>query len=109
MEEIVLSWVVGTSTVLYTAINGFMLIENRRLRKIKSTPLIIAYLKSTEDHKALRLYIKNIGEGVAKDVKISITSDYEQFWLKHLTLSDIGIMKYGLNIFPPQEQFAYSY
>jgi hypothetical protein len=107
MKEIILSVVVAACTIVYTFINGLMLIENKRLRKIKSMPLIIAYLKSTEDHKVLRLCIKNVGEGVAKDVKVKIDGDYKAFGLEYRMLSNLGIMKYGLNIFPPQEQLAY--
>jgi hypothetical protein len=107
MGEIILSWVIGISTFAYMIINIFMLVENQRIRKIKSMPLIVAYLKSTEDHEALRLCIKNIGEGVAKDIKIELTSDYKTFGNENRMLSNLGIMKYGLNIFPPQEQFTY--
>ena len=106
-REITLSCVLVACTIAYTAINACMLIESFKLRKIKSMPLIIAYLKSTEDQKALRLYIKNIGEGVAKNVKIKITGDYSRFGLEQHMLSDLGIMKYGLNILPPQEQLMY--
>jgi hypothetical protein len=105
--EIILSGVIAISTFAYAIINIFMLIENQKIREIKSTPLIVAFLKSTEDHSAFRLYIKNVGEGVAKDVKVKILNDYKTFGLENRMLSNLGIMKYELNILPPQEQLMY--
>jgi hypothetical protein len=74
---------------------------------MKITPLIVAYLKSTEDHLALRLHIRNIGEGLAKNVSVRILNDYAQFGLENRMLSNLGVMKNGLNIFPPKEEFIY--
>jgi hypothetical protein len=70
--EIVLSAIIAFSTTVYTIINWLMLSESKKQRQEKITPLIIAYLKSSEDHSFLRLYIRNIGEGIAKNVTINI-------------------------------------
>jgi len=105
--EIVLSMVIAGCTVLYTFINLMMWCESRATRKQKYDPLIIAYLKSTEDHSILTLIIKNIGEGYAKDVNIKILKDYNQFDKKNFPISNIGIVKNGLNIFPPQYKLTF--
>jgi hypothetical protein len=105
--EFILSAVIAISTVFYTCINWKMFRESKRQREDKITPLIVAYLKSTEDHMMLRLYIKNIGDGLAKNVIINILQDYNQFGLTNKKLSDIGAIRNGLNIFPPKEEYAY--
>lgn len=79
--EIVLSVVLAVSTVLYTLINFFMLIESKNVRKQKISPLLVAYLSSTEDHSIHVLKFKNIGEGLAKNVRVVVLKDYKQFGL----------------------------
>lgn len=105
--EIVLSVVVASSTVLYTIISLMLWVESRASRKQKTTPLMIAYLKATENHQVLTLHIKNIGEGLAKNVKINVLKDYERFDKKDLLLSDVGIVKNGFNVIPPQYDLSY--
>lgn len=68
--EIILSLVIAISTVFYTGINLLMLLESRSVRLQKITPHVVMFLKSTENSKVLALHIKNIGEGVAYNIKI---------------------------------------
>lgn len=105
--EIILSVVLATSTVIYTIITLMTWYESNATRKQKVTPLLIAYLKPTENHMNLALHIKNIGEGYAKDVNVKMIKDYNQFDKSNLPLSDIGIVKNGLNVFPPQYELRY--
>lgn len=105
--EITLSLVIAISTVFYTAINLMIWFESRKSRKQKITPHIIAFLKSTEDHTTLELHFKNIGEGVAKNVKIKTLKDYNQFGKSGLSISELGIIKNGFNSFPPQYELKY--
>lgn len=105
--EIILSIVVASCTIIYTVINYFTLLENVRNRKQKITPLIILFLKSNETHSVLVLHIKNIGEGLAKNVKIKTIKDYNQFGKNNMPVSDIGIFKNGLNIFPPNYELKF--
>lgn len=77
-----------------------MWMENRLTRLQKNIPFIIGYLKSSENHKSLNLYIENIGEGYAKNVKFHFKKDHKQFGL--ITLTDIyGCLKNGIESFPP--------
>ena len=94
-------------TVTYTVINALMLYESQKQRKLKTSPNVIAYLKSTEDYKAIRLYIKNVGEGVALDVKVDVIQDYCRFGKENCKLSETGLFKYGLDILPPGEHCSY--
>jgi hypothetical protein len=105
--ENILSCVLVACTVAYTYINLKQLKESVLIRKLKTSPFLIAYLKSTEDHTVLRLHIKNAGEGVAKNVKIKVLNDCNQFTINDRLMSSVGILKHGLNIFPPQEEFKY--
>lgn len=105
--EVILSIVLGLCTLAYTIINYLMLRESEKQRKLKSSPNIVAYLKSTEDYNSLRLYIKNVGEGVALNVKANVLKDYNRFGKATCKLSETGLFKYGLNILPPGEHFSY--
>jgi hypothetical protein len=105
--EILLSAVIAICTFAYTIINWKQLIESRKTRKQKISPYIIVYLKSTEDHKTLALHIKNIGEGLALNVKIKTIKDYDRFEDENWKLSDTGIFKNGFNIFPPQYELKF--
>lgn len=105
--EVILSIVLAASTVLYTIINYMLWRESRATRRQKITPLIIAYLKPTENCQVLALHIKNIGEGLAKNVKIEVMKEYNRFGKDNLLLSDIGIIKNGFNNFPPLYELRY--
>lgn len=105
--EIVLSVVLAASTVLYTLINFFMLKESKRVRKQKVSPLLVAYISSTEDHAMYVLKIKNIGEGLAKNVRVVVIKDYKQFGGNGSLISDFGIVKNGFNFFPPQHELQF--
>jgi len=105
--EMLLSAVIAMCTLAYTIINWKQLIESRKTRKQKITPCIIAYLKSTEDHKSLALHIKNIGEGLAQNVKIKTIKDYNCFDDESLKLSNKGIFQNGFNVFPPQYELKF--
>ena len=105
--EILLSTVLAVSTVIYTIINLMLWFESRATRRQKITPLVIAYLKSTENHEVLALHIKNIGEGLAKNVKIKTLKDYNRLGKENLQLSNVGIIKSGFNNFPPQYELSF--
>lgn len=105
--ELVLSIVLAGATVLYTIINLLMWCESRATRKQKTAPMIIAFLKVTEDHQTLSVHIKNVGEGCAKDVKIRVVKDYNQFKKDNLLLSNCFAFKNGVNIFPSGYELKY--
>lgn len=103
--ESALSIVLAVSTVIYTVISLMLYFESRKVRLQKITPFIVAYLDSI-DH-VLKLHIKNIGEGVAEKVEIKLFNDYNQFGQEDQKLSEIGIIKDGINVFPPQYELKY--
>lgn len=105
--ELILSIVIATCTVIYTGINLLMLFESKATRKQKTTPLLIAFLKTTENNMTLALHVKNIGEGHATDVNMRMLKDFNQFNKSNLPLSEIGLVKNGFNVFPPQFELKY--
>ena len=104
--ELLLSTVVASATLIYTVVTIFQLVESRKNRLLKETPIIIPFLKSSEDHETMEFLIKNFGEGVAKNVKVEFVKDSKRF-NKDFGFREIGIAKYGMNIFPPQYQLKY--
>ncbi len=53
------------------------------------------------------MHIKNFGEGVAKNVKVTFLKDFNRFNKEDFPLSNIGIAKKGLNYFPPDYELSY--
>lgn len=106
--ELVLSIVIAIATVAYTIINLMMWFESRANRRQKVAPLIIPYLKSTDTHEMLCLYIKNMGEGCAKDVRVKVIKDYHVLGRDDLLLSSRPIFSEGVNIFPADYELHYS-
>lgn len=105
--ENILSIVIAASTVIYTVTSLMLWVESRETRKQKITPNLIAYLKSAENHIMLELRIKNIGEGIAKNIQVKVIQDYNRMGKNNLLLSKIGIVENGLNHFPPQYELKY--
>jgi len=103
--EVILSIVIAICTVFYTIINLMLWFESRANRKQNIAPQLVVFLKSTENHTALGLHVKNIGKGLARNVKIKTLKDYKQFGQDNI--SELGIIKNGFNIFPPQYELKY--
>jgi hypothetical protein len=105
--ELILSFVLAICTVVYTIINVMLWVESKATRKQKLTPLMVTFLKSAENHIMLELHIKNIGEGLAKNVRVKVHQDYKQFGKDDFLLSDVGIIKNGFNTFPPEYELKF--
>lgn len=94
-------------TAIYVIITYLQLRESRKVRLQKETPNIVPYLKSSEDHTALILYVKNFGEGVAKNVKVRFLQDYNRFGKSDYTLSKTGIAENGMSYFVPDYSLTF--
>jgi hypothetical protein len=105
--DILLSTVLAVSTVAYTIINLMIWCESKRTRKQKTTPVIVAYL-SRADNQDIALNFKNVGEGLAKNVRIKPIKDYHPFGNWEYSLSSFGIVQNGFNNFPPQYELSYT-
>lgn len=98
--EILLSLVLAIATVAYTIVTLFMLFESRKTRLQKTEPLLIGYIKSTDDHMTSMLCIKNIGEGCAEDVRIVLAEDFNCFGKPECPLSHYPLFRNGVSVFP---------
>lgn len=105
--ELILSLVVAAATVAYTIINLMMYFESRATRKQKLKPEVIPYLKSTASRDVLCLFIKNVGEGCAKNVKIRLIKDYNSFGKAAFPLSKFPLFNDGVNVFPSGYELHY--
>lgn len=96
----ILSFALLMVTFAYTITSILTWMESRAVRKQKTTPQVIAFLKSNVSHDTLYLHIKNIGEGCARNVRAIPIQDYHIFD-KEKQLSDFPLFSSGVNIFPP--------
>src|SRR5690625_3347490 len=106
--ELILSIVITLATISYTYINYRMLVESQESRLLKITPVIIPFFNTSENNSILVLHIKNIGEGLAKNVKATIAEDYEMFGIEKYKLSEVGIFERGFEIFPPDLELKFN-
>jgi hypothetical protein len=98
--------VIAVATAVYAWINFRLLKESQETRKQKTAPFVVAFLKTTDNHNVLSLHIKNIGEGLAKNVQITVLKDYFIMKKDKYPISNLNIVKNGINIFPPQYEFV---
>ncbi len=104
--ELFFSGALVLATIKYTKATKLMYKENRETRLQKTTPCIVPYLKSSADHQSVFLYIQNVGEGTAKNVKVTINKGYEKPF-KSLNLDGYKLLKDGVAIFPPQYELHF--
>ena len=82
--------------------NTKMAKEMELTRKMQNKPSLIAYFDNPQSI-LLDLVIKNIGYGIAKDVKLKITPQL----LDHNTrdIAELSLFKQGITYFPPNREF----
>lgn len=105
--SLVLSAVVAVATIAYTWINYLMYKESKNTRLQKLKPEVVPYLQSTASKKVLCLYVKNVGEGCAKNVKIRLINDYNCFGNDDFPLSKFPVFNEGVNVFPSGYELHY--
>ena len=105
--QLILSIVLAVATVLYTIINLMMWFESRATRRQKISPLVIAYLESTASKDILCLFIKNVGEGCAKNVHVNVIKDHNCLGKDEWPLSNFPLFNEGVNVFPSGYQLHY--
>jgi len=55
----------------------------------------------------LQLRFKNIGEGLAVGVEVELKKGFNQFGKNEYSLSEVGLIRNGFNIFPPGYELKY--
>lgn len=104
--ELLFSGALVFATIKYTKATKLMYKESRETRLQKTTPCIIPYVKSSADHQSAFLYVQNVGEGTAKNVKITINNGYEGT-PKPFNIDGYKLFKDGVAIFPPQYELHF--
>ena len=105
--NLTLSIVLAVATVAYTIINLMMWFESRATRRQKMAPLMVAYLESTANKQVLCLFVKNVGEGCAKNVKVKMLRDHDSLGQDDWPLSKFPLFNEGVNVFPSGYQLHY--
>ena len=105
--QIIFSAVLAFATVAYTIATVLMLIESVKVRKIKISPYVVPYLKISDDQQLILLYVKNVGEGIARNVHIELCNDYFCFDNQNIPLSQYRIFQDGVSVFPSQYEMVF--
>lgn len=100
--------VLTMTTVVYAWLTGVLAVENRRLRRAGTEPLVIAYLFPDARHiNILHLVIANVGRGPAQNLAIEFEADVEDF-AAHKIEHQVGT-KRSLVSFLPQDERLYHF
>jgi uncharacterized OB-fold protein len=91
---------VSISTVVYAILTWTLVRETSKMRKNQVEPYIVAYLDITETNaKIAYLKTKNIGQGVALNVKFKIIKELNNHGGRKL--ADYPYFREGVKYFPP--------
>lgn len=104
--EILFSGVLVLVTIVYAIATILMYKESKETRLQKTTPCIIPYLKSSADHQSVFLYVQNVGEGTARNVKVTINKGYEGT-PKSFNIDGYKLFNEGVSIYPPQYELHF--
>lgn len=104
--ELLFSAALVFATIKYTNATKLMYKESKETRLQKTTPYIVPYLKSSADHQSVFLYIQNVGEGTAKNVKVTLNKGYEGP-VKSLNIDGYKLFKEGVAMYPPQYELHF--
>ncbi len=103
------SGIVAISTVTYAVFTYKLTKQTRLSREFQIEAHIVAYLANLEtDPTAIRLIIKNVGKGVAKNVKFEIKKDIEYESGYFQKLENLGIFQEGIKYLPSNKEFNFS-
>jgi len=97
---VVFSGVVAVSTVLYTIFTAKIVKETQAMRRAQAEPCVVVYVEPSEHWINLfYLVVRNVGHGLAKNVKLAAEPNFE--YTKGEFLNDLGIFKYGIDSLAP--------
>lgn len=103
---LIFSGLVTASTIAYVVLTGKLVRETRLSREFFLESNLIAFLVTSETSpNIVSLVIKNIGKGVATNVRCKIIKDIN--YPDANPLSSVGIFSEGMRYFPPEHQLKY--
>ena len=91
--------VTAAATIVLTIITGFYVYLTRHLLKATTTPKIAIYLRTEETHSA-KLYVENIGTGIAENIRFEGIDP--RFDLSpDFSLKEVGFIKNAIKYLAP--------
>ena len=103
---LIFSGIVAVCTIVYSFLTIRLVRETRLSREFHLEAFMTAYLKNSETSPDIvSLIIKNIGNGVARNIKFKIIKDIN--YSNGNPLSEIGIFNKNLDFFPPNNTNRY--
>lgn len=97
---------VAVSTVVYAILTWTLVRETSKMRKNQIEPYIIAYLDITETNARIAyLKTKNVGQGVALNVKFNIIRELNYPGARKL--ADYPYFRKGVKYFPPGHTYKH--
>ena len=103
--QVVFSFVVAISTVVYAVLTAKLVTETRRMRKAQTEPAMSVIVRPSDVWiNLIELNVKNIGVGPAYDIRFEPSSDFEIRDGEHL--SDVNFIKNGIRYLGPQQQLS---
>ncbi|SRX73270.1 hypothetical protein [Aequorivita antarctica] len=105
--QLILSFVLVVSTVIYVRYTIKLVKETQISREINLKPYMILYFESSEtDPKSQYLQIKNIGKGPALNVKFEILEDFKIYSKYDRTLESEKYLTRTYSYFPSDYNFS---
>jgi hypothetical protein len=102
--EIIYSFVLTISTVIYARITSKLFQETKSQRLALTEPLLSMRLQSnTENLNIIELHIENLGNGIAYNIRFIFLTDFIYTNQKEKKLSDIAFFKSGLIALAPRQ------
>lgn len=100
------SMVVAIATVIYAVLTHRLVSETRRMRQVQTEPAIAIWAEPSEfGINFLNLVIENVGQGVARNIKLSASPDIHR--KPDRPLSDLGLFKNGLPHLAPRQRIKF--
>lgn len=103
---LIFSGIVAVCTLIYSFLTIRLVRETRLSREFHLEAFMIAYLVNSETSpNIVSLIIKNIGNGVARNLRFKIIKDID--YPNGNSLAEIGIFNKNLDFFPPNYSNKY--
>jgi len=103
---VIFSGAVAIAAIVYAYLTSKLTSETKKMRKAQTEPKVAVTIQPEERYiNFIDMIIQNIGSGLAYDIKLRINPDFEYDTGKFL--SQLGIMKKGLNCLLPHQKYEF--
>lgn len=98
--------VIAVFTIILALATILLGIETLRMRKNQEKPFVTAYTKPHTNPKLILLVIENFGNGIAKNVKLTTTSDFPT--IEDIPLNSLKIFNMIIDSIGPHQQMSFA-